>query len=200
VNSNPSCPPEVFYTPDFLSFVEAQTLFAQLMDKAHWQQGEVKVFGKLYAEPRLSVWYGDANAHYTYSGKSQAPLPWLPVLARLRQRISQAVAHPFNSVLLNLYRDGDDAMGMHSDNEKELGNAPCIASLSLGATRRFVFHHRFQKAEKYTLDLPAGSLLVMKGQTQQLFKHGVPRQKRVKDPRINLTFRYIYDAPYSGTL
>lgn len=192
MNSNPSCPPEVFYTPDFLSAVEASTLFEQIMDEAHLQQGEVNLFGKRYSEPRLSAWYGDPNAHYTYSGKRQDPLPWLPVLTPLRQRISEAVNQPFNGVLLNLYRDGQDAMGMHSDDEKELGNAPCIASLSLGATRNFVLHHRLNATEKYTLDLLSGSLLVMKGQTQRLFKHGVPRQKHVQEPRLNLTFRYIY--------
>lgn len=191
MNSSLTCPPEVFYTPEFLTASEATALFAQLMAEVPWQQGEVKLFGKLYPEPRLSAWYGDPHTHYTYSGKPQEPLPWLPVLNRLRQRIGETVDQTFNSVLLNLYRDGQDAMGMHSDNEKELGDAPFIASLSLGATRRFVLHHRFQAHKKYTLDLPSGSLLVMTGQTQQLFKHGVPRQKRVQAPRINLTFRYI---------
>lgn len=164
------------------------------MEEAQWEQGEVTLFGKLYTEPRLSAWYGDADAHYTYSGKSQQPLPWIPVLTQLRQSISKSVAQPFNSVLLNLYRDGQDAMGMHSDDEKELGATPCIASLSLGATRRFVFHHREHRAQKYTLNLPSGSLVVMKGQTQRLFKHGVPREKTVLEPRINLTFRYVHNA------
>lgn len=162
------------------------------MTQAQWQQGEVKVFGKIYAEPRLSAWYGDPNTPYTYAGKRQEPLPWLPPLTQLRERITTAVGQSFNSVLLNLYRNGQDAMGMHSDNEKELGNAPCIASLSLGATRRFVFQHKHQATEKYALDLPSGALLIMTGQTQKLFKHGVPRQKRVNAPRINLTFRYIH--------
>lgn len=192
MNSNPSCPPEVFYTPDFLNADEADPLFEQLSTAVQWQQGEVKVFGKVYAEPRLSAWYGDPNAQYTYAGKQQTPLPWLPVLTQLRERISASVGQPFNSVLLNLYRNGQDAMGMHSDNEKELGHAPCIASLSLGTTRRFVFHHKYHAAEKYRLDLASGALLVMTGQTQKLFKHGIPRQKRIQTPRINLTFRYIY--------
>lgn len=140
-------------------------------------------------EPRLSAWYGDAA--YTYSGKTRQPHAWMPILDALRQRIEIACQARFNSVLLNLYRNGQDSMGLHSDDEPELGPEPLIASLSLGAERRFVLRHKTLTDQRHTLTLAHGSLLLMAGRTQHAWKHGLPKAKSVAEPRINLTFRWL---------
>ncbi len=177
------------YYPAFLDASEADPLFKHLHLHLPWIQGQVKVFGKIYDEPRLSLWMGDAG--YTYAGVPREPAAWDDRVRQLAERLSRFCGCEFNSVLLNLYRNGHDAMGMHRDNEKELGPTPCIASLSLGASRYFDFRH-LTTAQKYRIDLGHGDLVVMHGDTQRDYKHGVPRQKRIEAPRINLTFRRIY--------
>jgi alkylated DNA repair dioxygenase AlkB len=176
----------------WLPAAEADALFEALRDGIAWKQERIRVFGEEYAQPRLSAWFGDSGAVYTYSGVTLAPVPWPPALAALRERVEAAAGHPFNSVLVNYYRDGDDSMGLHADAEKELGKNPVVASVSLGAHRRFVLKptRKVKEAAPVELSLGRGSLLVMGGTTQHFWRHGVPRQ-RGAGPRINLTFRRI---------
>jgi len=175
---------------DFLTRSQADACFAELLDRVEWQQHVIRIGGRRVASPRLSAWYGDPDAHYAYSGLSLEPLPWLPIILELRAQIGTVCDAPFNSVLLNLYRDGADSMGWHSDDEPELGERPVIASLSLGATRRFRMRHRRRKElEPVAVELESGSLLIMEGDTQRFWKHQVPKTRRVVEPRINLTFR-----------
>lgn len=145
--------------------------------------------GRQVLQPRLTAWYGDAA--YTYSGVTLEPLPWTPLLAMLRDRLIADVGERFNSVLCNLYRTGADSMGLHADDERELGPNPVIASVSVGATRRLVLRHKRRKAAPVILDLTSGSLLVMGPATQTFWRHAVPKDPRVVAPRVNLTFRRI---------
>jgi alkylated DNA repair dioxygenase AlkB len=169
---------------------EAEALFTTLYDRIDWENHPVRLFGREHPAPRLSRWIGDPGAHYRDSGILREPSPWLPELTGLRTRLREALGVDFNSVLANLYRDGRDAMGWHADDERELGDSPVIASLSLGATRRFVLKHR-DGAPRLALDLPAGSLLLMQGDTQAHYRHALPRTARPVGPRINLTFRHV---------
>jgi alkylated DNA repair dioxygenase AlkB len=179
----------------FLHADEAAATFAELADEVPWQARAIRVFGREVMQPRLVAFVGDPEAVYTYSGTRHEPLPWTPVLTRLRRRVVQALALPFNSVLCNLYRDGRDSMGMHRDAEPELGRAPVVASLSLGAARRFTLRHRKGPAHgSLDLALESGSLLVMLGSTQSTYRHGLPKQPAVVAPRINLTFRLVRSA------
>ncbi len=165
-------------------------LMAQLVDETAWRQEKITVYGKPYPQPRLSAWHGDMG--YSYSGIRLQPLPWTPVLWRLKQRIETLTQERFNSVLLNYYRDHNDSMGMHSDDERELGKQPAIASLSLGEARDFILKHRRRKDLKpVKLPLDSGSLLLMRGDTQQNWRHGINKLRRACGPRINLTFRNI---------
>lgn len=163
-------------------------VFARLLAATPWRAETVVVFGTRHPQPRLTAWYGDAS--YTYSGLRLAPLPWTPLLLEIRAAVEAACGGRFNSVLLNLYRNERDSMGMHSDDEPELGPAPVVASLSLGATRTLVLRH---KRNKHTMRLPLtdGSLLLMAGATQQNWLHGINKSTRPLGARINLTFRYI---------
>ncbi len=172
-------------------FADPAALFAQLRAEIAWEQHHLKIFGRTLASPRLSCWIGDADAVYTYSRTRFEPRPWTPLLAALRLALRDCCAQDFNSVLCNLYRDGRDSMGWHSDDEPELGAEPTIASLSLGATRRFRLRHKRDPSSRLELDLPAGSLLVMSGATQRHYRHDLPRALRVAGPRLNLTFRHI---------
>lgn len=156
-----------------------------------WSQDILKMYGKEIYCPRYSAWYGDEGKNYAYSGLKLSPKPWNEGLVNLKQRIDQMAQTEFNSVLLNWYRDGDDYMGWHSDNEKELGINPIIASLNFGATRRFLFRNNNDKAQKIEFQLKNGSLLIMKGAIQHFWEHAAPKEKAVKKSRINLTFRII---------
>jgi alkylated DNA repair dioxygenase AlkB len=167
------------------------TLLQALTDDTPWRQEEITVYGKPYLQPRLSAWYGDLA--YRYSGIRLEPLPWTTTLLEIKRRVETLVKHNFNSVLLNLYRDQHDGMGMHSDDERELGPEPAIASLSLGEERTFLLKHKSRKDLKTVkLTLPSGSLLLMQGQTQQHWRHGINRERQVCAPRLNLTFRTIH--------
>lgn len=182
----------LLFAPQFLPAAEAETLFQTLLNETPWQQQRIRVYGKEYPEPRLTAWYGDAGARYEYSGIVHEPLAWTPVLGELRARIVAASGERFNSVLLNQYRDGRDSVGWHSDDEPELGLHPCVASLSLGVPRRFLLRPRQKNgAASFGLDLPAGSLLVMKGAIQANWQHALPKTARVHEPRINLSFRQV---------
>ena len=183
---------EYWFMSNFLSEDQAIQQESLLLNTIEWKQEEVYVFGKKYREPRKTAWYGDESSVYSYAGKTNHPLPWTEALFQLKTDIEALLpGASFNSVLLNQYRDGNDKMGWHSDNEKELGKNPIIASLSLGATRFFDLKHKRIKSLKKRLELPAGSLLIMCGSTQENWLHQVPQQKRVTSPRINLTFRKI---------
>ncbi len=168
-------------------------LLDRLIDQIEWRQESVTVYGKSHPQPRLCAWYGERE--YAYSGIRLRPRPWHPDLLRIKQTIEALTRARFNSVLLNYYRDGNDSMGMHSDDERELGAQPVIASLSLGATRDFILRHRFRKdLSTVKLALPAGSLLLMRGDTQRYWRHGINKVKRACGARINLTFRRIVAA------
>jgi alkylated DNA repair dioxygenase AlkB len=166
------------------------SLLQELIDASDWRQEEITVYGKPYLQPRLSAWHGDLS--YSYSGIRLEPLPWTPTQLDLKARVEALTEHPFNSVLLNYYRDQRDGMGMHSDDERELGPQPAIASLSLGEERTFLLKHKTRKDLKTVkLALPGGSLLLMQGDTQQYWRHGINKERRPCGPRINLTFRNI---------
>ncbi|HEV2538440.1 MAG TPA: alpha-ketoglutarate-dependent dioxygenase AlkB [Frateuria sp.] len=187
---------ELAYWPAWLAPAEADALFESLYVQIPWETHVIRIRGREVSSPRLSCWIGDPGAGYVYSRTRFEPRPWPAPLAALRARIDEVCGAGFNSVLANLYRDGRDAMGWHSDDEPELGQEPVIASLSLGAGRRFVFRRkpaRGQAAARAALELRLahGSLLRMAGATQRLYQHALPRALRVAAPRINLTFRRI---------
>jgi alkylated DNA repair dioxygenase AlkB len=169
----------------------AGELFEALMREAAWEQHELRLFGRTVRAPRLSAWYAEPGCDYRYSGLELRARPFSDTLLGIRARIAALTGHAFNSVLLNLYRDGNDAMGWHSDDERELGPDPLIASVSLGATRRFLLRHRIRKDMRLALDLEDGGLLVMEPPLQRHWKHAVARTKRAVGPRINLTWRDI---------
>jgi alkylated DNA repair dioxygenase AlkB len=151
------------------------------------------MFGKLLAQPRLTAWYGSAGTNYSYSGLNLVPEPFSKELLTLKAKIEQVGSTQFNSVLLNLYRNENDSMGWHADDEKELGINPIIASLSLGQTRKFQVKHKLTKNLNLNLLLTHGSLLLMRGEMQHYWQHAIPKSKNSCDQRINLTFRNILE-------
>lgn len=189
---------DLWLDAEFLAAAKADALLAVLTDVVPWQQQPIRLFGREVLQPRLTAWYGDAGAAYSYSGLHLEPLPWLPALAELRQQVEQAAGCQFNSVLLNLYRSGQDSMGYHADDEPELGPAPIIASVTLGATRTFrlkprpaAFPAGAPLPEPFSLPLTSGSLLIMRGATQQHWLHALPKTTRPVGSRLNLTFRQV---------
>jgi alkylated DNA repair dioxygenase AlkB len=172
-----------------LERAQAANVMERLRAEVAFGQPELRIMGRLVSVPRLVAWFGDAT--YGYSGIVHAPLPFTPALEGLRWLASDIAGVAFNSVLLNLYRDGRDSMGWHSDDEPELGADPVIASLSLGAVRRFRLRHKRNKALTVALDVPHGSLLLMAGPTQHHWLHALPKTARPVGPRLNLTFRYL---------
>lgn len=182
----------VVYQPRFLGATEADALLDELAQHLAWRQDQIKIYGRWVNIPRLQAWYGDAKAHYHYSGLSLEPQPFPQTLNQLKQKIEEESGYSFNAVLANYYRNGQDTMGWHSDNEKELGRNPVIASISLGHPRRFQFKHRQNKALRREVKLANGSLLLMAGATQHHWLHGIPKEAKIAEPRINLTFRYIH--------
>ena len=187
---------ELDLRPHWLDAATAATWFTELARDTPWEQPQLFIHGRHLAVPRLLAWYGDPEARYRYSGLEHQPLPWTPLLAEIRTRVQEACGRPFNAVLLNYYRDGNDSMGWHSDDEPELGDRPLIASLSLGATRRFLLRHRREPARRLALELEPGSLLLMGGDTQRHWKHALPRTARPVGERINLTFRQLRRSSY----
>ena len=179
------------YAQHFLSLEQADRLFAELVTQVPWQQAEIRLFGKSVMTPRLSCWMGDASAVYRYSNTTFLPEAWLNSILALKNQLETAVGCTFNSVLLNYYRNGQDAMGWHSDDEPELGTQPAIASVSLGAERRFLLREKTKNARSMCLPLANGSLLLMQGDSQKLFQHALPRTAKPIGARINLTFRKI---------
>ena len=171
-----------------LSTTEAQLYLDRLLKHIEWRNDEAVIFGRHIITKRKVAWYGDGNYAYAYSGKTRQALAWTPDLLRLKARVETLTGKTFNSCLLNLYHTGEEGMAWHSDDEKTLEKDGAIASLSLGAERKFSFRHR-KTRETISLQLEPGSLLVMHGVTQDHWLHSLPKTKKVSDPRINLTFR-----------
>jgi alkylated DNA repair dioxygenase AlkB len=175
----------------FYGHRKTDDMFHFLMKNIDWQTETIFIFGRWVPVPRLMSWYGDADAFYTYSGVRHRPQPWFPELKAIKEDV-EAVCHAsFNSVLANLYRNGHDSMGCHADNEKELGNNPTIASLSLGESRLFRLQHNRTK-QKIDIVLETGDLLIMSGTIQHHWKHALPKTRQTKTERINLTFRKVF--------
>lgn len=177
----------------FIDFNSADDVFRRLIAETSWEQRDIVLFGKSHQEPRLSAWHSEPHISYTYSGVLRTPQPWTPLLTELRNKCAAMSGATFNSVLANLYRDGNDGVGWHADNEASNGREPTIASLSFGASRRFDLRHRESK-KTVRVQLDPGSLLIMSGLSQHCWVHQLPRTRRVTDPRINLTFRRVVGA------
>lgn len=180
------------YKTNIIDQYEASILYDELLHSIEWQKDSVKMFGKTHILKRKMAWYGDLHKKYSYSGITRNPLSWTSQLITIKKLCETLCLHSFNSCLLNYYQDGFQGMGWHADNEKELGNNPIIASVSLGATRTFRCKHRLTN-HKVDIVLEPGSLLIMKGSMQQNWVHSLPISKKIKDGRINCTFRTIVE-------
>ena len=178
------------YTDSLIPKEKSELFLLQLSKNIQWKNDESVMFGKHYITRRKTAWYGDQPFCYTYSKIKRTALPWTDELLEIKRIVENQEPAEFNSCLLNFYHDGDDGMGWHSDNEKELEKNAVIASVSLGAERKFSFKHKSNK-EKIDLILGNGSLLVMKEQIQTHWMHQLPKSKKISEPRINLTFRTI---------
>ena len=185
---------DVIYHRDFLPAAGASQLLRRLIDQIPWRQDNIVLWGKSVPQPRLTAWYGDPGRRYTYSGLTLDPLPWSDDLRLLRTMAERVADATFNSVLLNYYRDHNDSVGFHSDDEPELGATPTIGSISLGTTRTLTFRPKKRRDwEPVRIALESGSLLVMKGDTQRNWRHAIAKESRPCGPRVNLTFRRILD-------
>ena len=183
---------EVYYLDKLMSNEKANSMFSELLQGISWERDELIIYGKKITTKRKTAWYGDSAFKYSYSNATKIALPWIPELVELKVLVEQQSQSTFNSCLLNLYHEGNEGMAWHSDDEKELGDQPTIASVSLGAERKFSFKHKKTK-ESHSLPLENGSLLLMKGVTQKHWQHSLPKAMKVKEPRINLTFRTILE-------
>ncbi|MBA3649404.1 MAG: alpha-ketoglutarate-dependent dioxygenase AlkB [Chitinophagales bacterium] len=183
---------EVWLMKNFMPADKALFYYNALLTNSNWKQEEIKMYGKVYPVPRQTAWYGYEGFNYKYSGILCNPEPWNKELLDIKKVIEHFVpGEDFNSVLLNLYRDGNDKVSWHADDERELGVNPTIASVSLGAKRRFDLKHKVDPEQKLQVELDSGSLIVMKGALQHNWLHQIPTQKKIVEPRINLTFRTI---------
>ena len=182
---------ELDYRPHWLDAATADAWFRQLAAETPWEQPQLLIHGRQFPVPRLLAWYGDPEASYRYSGLTHEPLPWTPLLGEIRQRVQGVVRQPLNGVLLNFYRDGNDSMGWHSDDEAVLGANPLVVSLNLGGPRRFDLRRKGGSRIEHSLQLEHGSLLVMAGATQHHWQHQVAKTRKPVAPRINLTFRLL---------
>ena len=180
---------EVFYFPSFFTSGQSDRFFDGLQSNVAWKHEPVKLFGKEIMQPRLTAWYGDKD--YSYSGITMQTQPFPPLLLEIKQAVQFKTGVEFNSCLLNNYRDGNDSMGWHRDNEKNLGKFPFIASVSFGAARKFQFRNYAEKDLVKTIYLENGSLLLMQGETQRHWEHRLPKIPKSTETRINLTFRSV---------
>ncbi|MDO6428639.1 alpha-ketoglutarate-dependent dioxygenase AlkB [Thalassotalea sp. 1_MG-2023] len=178
------------FLPHFIALTDSKSLVQQLYSNIQWRHDELIMYGKRVKVPRLQAWYGDQGTDYTYTQLTMSPLPWTEQLLMLKQQVSNATGAEFNSVLANCYRNHQDSVAWHSDDEPELGETPVIASLSLGAERFFHLKHKV-KPITHKFKLPSGSLLIMKGNTQKYWQHAVLKSRIHASMRINLTFRKI---------
>lgn len=185
---------DVTFFRNFFETRESDDILQELLHKIDWKQDKIKYYGKEMNLPRLTAWYGDFGTSYTYSNISMDSTVWTPTLLYIKGRVEEIARVKFNSVLLNLYRDGKDSVSWHRDNEPELGKNPVIASVSFGHTRRFQLKHiRRKELGRIDVELTHGSLLIMKGTTQDYWSHQIPKSLKVREPRINLTFRTIFN-------
>ena len=183
---------EVLLFRNLFSKNEADALFEELRQAVSWQREKINLYGKEYALPRLTAWYGEPNKTYIYSGITVEASPWIPVILKIKERIERVSNVPFNSVLLNRYRNGSDGVSWHADDEPELGENPVIGSVSLGEERSFQMKHKTDKnAKNKAILLENGSYLLMQGPTQHHWLHQIPKSKRSMNERINLTFRNV---------
>lgn len=184
---------QLHYFPSAFSQIQSDELMEKSLTDIPWKQERIHIAGKLIPIPRLQCWLGDSDAHYSYSKINMSPEPWPDFLCEIKSRIELLSAHSYNSVLANYYRDGSDSVDWHSDDEDELGSEAVIASLSLGTSRVFELKHRYKKQlRSMKISLPHGSVLIMKGCTQQFWRHRIAKVKDLHEPRINFTFRHIF--------
>lgn len=181
---------EYLFFPKFFDKVESDLFFEKLRKNIEWKQESMNMYGKKINFPRLTSWYGDDDKPYTFSGITLTPHAWNEELKTIKNKIEPESKVQFNSVLLNLYRDGNDSISWHTDAEKELGKNPVIASVNFGATRKFQLRH-IKTKEKHEIELTHGSLLIMQGELQHFWQHQVPKTAQKVSERINLTFRVI---------
>jgi alkylated DNA repair dioxygenase AlkB len=179
------------YIPGVFTELESQIFLEKFIHSVPWEQRTMPMYGKQIITPRLTAWYGDKERNYAYSGNKFNPMPWTADLLAIKERIEPLAEASFNSVLLNYYRDGNDSVAWHSDNEKELGPQPIIGSVSFGQVRTFDVRRKTDHGDKYSVRLESGSLLMMKGDLQQNWEHRVAKSLKASKPRINLTFRII---------
>ena len=182
-------PPDFRWIPGWMGAAEARALFDELLAQAPWEDPILRVVGRAIPMPRRVAFYGPHR--YAYSGLLHEPRPLTPTLDEVRRRIEQAARHPFNTLLMNLYRSGADSVSWHSDDDYPHGGNPAVASLSLGATRRFRIAGKRDRDARHAVDLTSGGLLVMEGRSQEEYRHALPKTASPVGPRINLTFRYM---------
>lgn len=184
---------EMYYYPGYVDAHTSDLYFKKMMELKGWRHDEIRIFGKKYFLPRMQMFFGDnEDIEYTYSGIKLIAQPWPDVLSEIKHRIEHDFHISFNSALVNLYRNGYDSNGKHSDHEPEMGKNPIMASLSFGASRKFRVFHKTKKNYKTELVLRHGDLVIMKGEMQHYWYHEIPKEKKVLGPRINITFRTIY--------
>ncbi|MBC7466158.1 MAG: alpha-ketoglutarate-dependent dioxygenase AlkB [Bdellovibrio sp.] len=178
--------------PEFISAEKADAYFKNFMSDVSWQQEPILIFGKWVMQPRLTALYGTSDKPFGYSGIIMKPHPMTKVMLEIKNQLTKVCDVDFNTILFNQYRNGQDSMGWHRDNETELGVNPVVASISFGDTRKFRFRHYNEKKRTVDVDLTHGSLLLMTGSTQHHWEHALPKTARSEAPRINLTFRKVY--------
>lgn len=186
---------EALYYPHFFTKEESEVFFERLLKEVKWKHEPIKIFGKEIMQPRLTAWFSDSGRGYSYSGITMQAYPWNDVLLAIKNKIETVAAINFNSALLNLYRDGNDSVGWHRDNEKELGAEPVIGSVSLGAPRVFQLREYKKKENIISQKLLHGSLLIMRGESQQHWEHRLPKTTKRLSERINITFRVVGQNP-----
>ena len=184
---------EVYYSENVFNETVSKQFLSNLLHETAWENDQLVIYGKQITSKRKTAWYGDNQLQYSYSNTTKTALPWIKVLIELKELVEKQAQSTFNSCLLNLYHSGDEIMAWHSDDEKELGDHPVIASLSFGAARKFSFKHKKTK-ESVSLTLENGSLLLMKANTQSHWQHSLPKTTKIKEPRVNLTFRTIIET------
>ncbi len=183
---------EIIYYPNFFAKLEADQYYQSLLKNTPWQQDEIKVYGKVHAQPRLTALFGDGTKTLSYSNITMRPHLWNDTLLEIKNRIRCICDSEFNTVLLNCYRTGSDSNGWHADNEKYLGQNPVIASVTFGQERYFHLKHNSAIIPTQKLLLEHGSVLIMKGETQHFWNHQIPKTAKIVSPRINLTFRLVF--------
>jgi len=179
------------YTPGLFTPAESDHYLDTFIYTVPWEQKTVKMWDKQMLTPRLTAWFGDPQTNYAFTGLKLDPMPWTPELLEIKARVEPLAGVEFNSVLLNYYRDGNDSVAWHSDDEYELGIKPVIASVSLGQARRFDVRHKVDHQKKYSVNLENGSLLLMRGDLQHSWEHRIAKSTKILKERINLTFRII---------